>query len=90
MLARCSIIPPLLIDDGGSRVWPAQTGPCGNLVFAFGTSLLSLLAGSRLSLLSPNLVNELRMQYARAQFIFPRRSRPQRGTSELTNVFTAE
>jgi hypothetical protein len=45
------------------------------------------LAGSLASVLSPNLVNELRMQYARRSFNFP--SVSSQPHLELTNVFTA-
>jgi outer membrane receptor protein involved in Fe transport len=45
------------------------------------------LAGSLASVLSPNLVNELRMQFARRSFNFP--SVSSQPHLELTNVFTA-
>jgi outer membrane receptor protein involved in Fe transport len=45
------------------------------------------LAGNLASILSPNLVNELRMQYARRSFNFP--SVSSQPHLELTNVFTA-
>lgn len=45
------------------------------------------LAGSLASVISPNLVNELRMQYARRSFNFP--SVSSQPHLELTNVFTA-